>query len=42
MPSDAPGSSAVPTEAPRRWVNAAVIGQEAARETWELARTAPS
>ena len=37
MPPEAPSSSAAPVDAPRRWVNAAVIGQEAARETWALA-----
>ena len=33
MDSDTPSSSA----APRRWLNAAVVGQEASRETWALA-----
>ena len=33
MASDSPSSSA----APRRWLNAAVVGQEASRETWALA-----
>lgn len=37
MPSDVPAPPAAAPEAPRRWVNAAVIGQEAARETWALA-----
>lgn len=33
MESDSPAGSA----APRRWLNAAVVGQEASRETWALA-----
>ena len=33
MASDSPSSPA----APRRWLNAAVVGQEASRETWALA-----
>ena len=33
MDSDSPSSSAEP----RRWLNAAVVGQEASRETWALA-----
>lgn len=38
MPTDDPGPAPDPgAGAPRRWVNAAVIGQEAARETWALA-----
>jgi hypothetical protein len=37
MSSDASAPSAASPEAPRRWVNAAVIGQEAARQTWALA-----